>query len=40
MVDVYEPKVKDMVRFEEKKIIAAMDTILSKRELDINDIGY
>jgi len=39
VIDVYEPKTAGLERIEEKRIIAAMDTILSKEPLDEKDIG-
>ena len=40
MVDVYEPKFDGLERIEDKKIIAALDTTLSKEPLDTGDLGY
>ena len=40
VVDVYEPKFDNLERIEDKKIIAALDTKLSKEQLDRDDLGY
>ena len=40
IVDVYEPKVEGLEKIEQRRLVTAMDTILSKEELDNTLPGY
>ncbi len=40
IVDTYEPKFEGMEKMEQKRLVTAMDTVLSKDPLDDTSIGY
>ena len=40
IVDVYEPKVEGLEKIEQRRLVTAMDTILSKDELPEDDLRY
>ena len=40
IVDTYEPKFEGMEKMEQKRLVTAMDTVLSKDPLDEKSVGY
>lgn len=40
MVDTFEPEIEGLETIEQKRRVTAMKTILSKKPLDTENIGY
>ncbi len=40
IVDTYEPKFEGMEKMEQKRLVTAMETVLSKDPLDTSTVGY
>jgi DNA-binding protein len=40
VTDLYEPKIEGLLPVRQERFVTAYDCILSKEELDTNDVGY